>query len=234
MSVARYTIGMVYFDGMTLLDSVGPADLFARVPGVRLMNIGVKPGPVTTDCGIRVIPDCVLGAAPELNVLFVGGGGGTTELLADADLLSFLSRRAPQADWIMSVCTGALVLGAANLLRGYTATTHWSMLHALPLFGATTSTDRVVIDRNRATGGGVTAGIDLALSLIARQWGTEQAELVQLVTEYNPHPPFDAGSPQRAPGAVRESADALFAPLTTRRTRAAEVAAERLMARARD
>lgn len=222
-----FTIGMIAFDRMTNLDFVGPFDILSRVRGARAILLARSLDPVTTDSGYRLLPDMALAEAPELDMLFVPGGPGSTGLIEDAEMLAFLRERAPRAQWVTSVCTGALVLGAAGLLEGYKAATHWSAMHILPVLGAIPVDRRVVIDRNRITGGGVTAGIDFALTLIAHLWGEEQARLIQLGNEYNPQPPFDAGHPDRAPD-VAARYRALTAGMTDARMEAARRAAKRL------
>ena len=228
MSPARpFEIGMLVFDQMTQLDFAGPCDAFARVASARRHIIGKTAGLVTTDSGVRIMAEMTLDEAPQLDMIFVPGGFGTTVLMDDVAVLQFLSRQAVEARWVTSVCTGALVLGAAGLLNGYRATTHWAALDQLALLGADVTKERVVIDRNRVTGGGVTAGIDFGLTLIASLWGEDQAKLIQLGQEYDPAPPFSAGSPELAPEVA-----ARFRELTRdgarARTEAAARARERL------
>lgn len=196
---APFEIGMLVFDQMTQLDFAGPCDAFARVPCARTHIIGKESGLVTTDSGVRIMAEMALDDAPPLDMIFVPGGFGTTALMDDSAVLGFLTRQAVHAQWITSVCTGALVLGSAGLLAGYRATTHWSALDQLALLGAEATKARVVIDRDRVTGAGVTAGIDFGLTLIARLWGADQAKLIQLGQEYDPAPPFAAGSPDLVP-----------------------------------
>jgi cyclohexyl-isocyanide hydratase len=222
-----FRVGMIVFDRMTNLDFAGPADVFARVPGASVHVIAHSHGAIVTDAGIHVVPDVALDDAPELDLIFIGGGPGTTELMEDGTLLAFLAARAERAAWITSVCTGALVLGAAGLLRGYRATSHWTTLHILALLGADAVEERVVIDRNRITGGGVTAGIDFALTVVAALWGDELAQTIQLGMEYDPAPPFNAGSPQTAPAHIVERFLARSAALTDARVAAATRAAAR-------
>ena len=223
----KFEIGMLVFDQMTNLDFAGPSDALARVKAARVNVIGKTRGPVSTDWGLRILADQALDEAPQLDMIFVPGGIGTTRLMEDPQVLDFLVRQAKGAQWITSVCTGALVLGAAGLLNGYKAATHWAAMGELPIFGAEPVHQRVVIDRNRITGGGVTAGLDFALTLIAKLWGEDQAKLIQLGQEYDPDPPFRAGSPTLAPDVA-----ARFAALTregkAERRAAAIRAAERL------
>ena len=224
---APFEIGMLVFDQMTQLDFAGPCDAFARVRSARTHIIGKKAGLVTTDSGVRIMAELGLSDAPPLDMIFVPGGFGTTALMEDGDVLEFLARQAVDAKWITSVCTGALVLGSAGLLNGYRATTHWAALDQLALLGAEPTKERVVIDRNRVTGGGVTAGIDFGLTLIARLWGEDQAKLIQLGQEYNPAPPFAAGSPDLVPDLAAHFRD-LTRDGAVARTAAAERAAKRL------
>lgn len=217
-----FQIGMIIFDGMTNLDFVGPADAFARMPDTRISVLAKSLDPVVTDSGCRVVPDTALDDAPSYDLLFIGGGPGTTTLMEDEQVLEFLISRAPDAAWVTSVCTGALVLGAAGLLRGYKAATHWTVMDLLPLFGAEPVDQRVVIDRNRITGGGVTAGIDFGLTIINHLHGPDLAQLVQLGMEYNPQPPFQSGSPASAPAEVVERFRGLSSGLTARRREAAQ------------
>ena len=222
----KFQIGMLVFEQMTNLDFVGPCDAFSRVRAAKITVIGKQAGLVTTDSGVRVMAEAGIAAVPPLDLIFVPGGPGTTRLMEDGDILAFLAGQGRTAKWVTSVCTGALVLGAAGLLRGYRAATHWSAMEMLPLFGATPVHERVVFDRNRVTGGGVTAGIDFGLSLIDRLFSREQAELIQLGEEYNPAPPFQAGSPEQAPAVA-----ARYRELTKGMQAARRAAAERAAAR---
>jgi cyclohexyl-isocyanide hydratase len=223
-----FHLGMVMFDQMTNLDLVGPLDMFGRVPQVKVHLLGKSMAPIETDTGMRVLPQARLSDAPKLDMLFVPGGTGTTQAMEDPVLLDWLRSRAPEARWVTSVCTGALVLGAAGLLKGHRAATHWTVMDLLPLLGAQPVERRVVIDRNRITGGGVTAGIDFALTVIARLWGEEQAELLQLMDEYDPAPPFRAGSPASAPDKVVDRYRTMSADMSAARRAAAERAQRRM------
>lgn len=225
MEQKPFTIGMIAFERMTNLDFVGPFDILSRVRGAQTILLAKSLDPITTDSGYRLLPEMRLADAPELDLIFLPGGPGSTAMMEDAELLDFLRERGPRAQWITSVCTGALVLGAAGLLQGYRAATHWSVMDILPVLGAMPVDERVVIDRNRVTGGGVTAGIDFALTLIARIWGEDQARLIQLGNEYDPAPPFDAGHPDRVPEVA-----ARYRDLTREMTAARRAAAERAAA----
>jgi cyclohexyl-isocyanide hydratase len=176
----RLQVGMIIFDGMTNQDFVGPHDFFAGVRAADVHVLAKTREPVTTDRRLRVLPHMALSEAPDLDILFIGGGAGSTKLMNDAEVISFVATQGQRARYVTSVCSGALVLGAAGLLRGYKATTHWAAMDVLPLLGATPVHQRVVFDRNRITGGGVTAGIDFAMAVIAAVWGEEQARILQL------------------------------------------------------
>ncbi len=194
------TVGLLAFPDLTQLDLTGPYEIFARAPGMRAVVVGTRPGLIRSDSGLSLGTDCMLDDAPPLDVLCIPGGIGVNGLLTDDRVLDFVADRGARAAWVTSVCTGALVLGAAGLLRGYRATTHWLSLDLLADLGATPVEARVVRDRNRITGGGVTAGIDFALTLVAELHGREVAERIQLTIEYDPAPPFRSGSPRQAAG----------------------------------
>ncbi len=198
----RLQIGILVFPRVTQLDFTGPLQVFSSVPGAEVHLIWKRIEPVRSDFVLTVTPTVTFADCPPLDVIRVPGGYGTDDLLNDEEVLDFLRSRAESARYITSVCTGSLVLGAAGLLTGYRATTHWSARDVLPLFGATPSRERVCVDRNRISGGGVTAGIDFALTLVAKLVDRATAEAIQLRLEYNPAPPFNAGSPETAPADV--------------------------------
>ncbi|MEO8922291.1 MAG: DJ-1/PfpI family protein [Caldimonas sp.] len=220
-SPRAFHIGMLIFDGMTNLDFAGPLDVLARMPDAVVHVLAKSRDPVITDTGLLVSPALALGQAPPLDMLFVGGGPGSTALMEDEEVLSFLRERAVTACWITSVCTGALVLGAAGLLRGYKAATHWTAMDVLPLLGAEPVCERVVVDRNRITGGGVTAGIDFGLRVAALLHGDAVAQAIQLGMEYDPKPPFDCGSPRLASAAIVDRVRQRTAAMTDARMAAA-------------
>ena len=195
-------IGMLIFPDMTQLDFTGPYEVFTQIPGCEVKVIATSLEPVVARGGLRFLPDTVLENAPQLDLLFVPGGPGVGALMEDREVLEFLRRQSAKARYVTSVCTGALVLGAAGLLKGYRATTHWLSLDLLPVFGAQASADRVVTDRNRITGGGVTSGIDFALVVAAEIGGADVAKGIQLLIEYNPAPPFSCGHPSTADAAI--------------------------------
>ena len=195
-------IGLLLFPNLTQLDLTGPLQVFARMPGATVHLIWKRIEPVPSDTVLKLLPTVTYDDCPQLDVICVPGGGGADDMVGDAETLAFLRRQAAGARYITSVCTGALVLGAAGLLQGYKATTHWSAMPYLERFGAIPTATRVCVDRNRVTGGGVTAGIDFGLTLVSILADQPTAEAIQLVMEYNPAPPFDAGSPDNAPAEV--------------------------------
>jgi cyclohexyl-isocyanide hydratase len=195
-------VGMILFPRLTQLDLTGPYEVFGRLPGTRVHLAAASTAPVVSERGLALLPDTTFAEAPPFDVLFVPGGGGVNALMEDQAFLAFLRRQGEQARYVTAVCTGALLLGAAGLLRGYRATTHWLSLDLLAPLGAEPVAERVVVDRNRITGGGVTAGIDFALALAAILHGEAVAHEVQLMMEYDPRPPFHSGSPGTADPAV--------------------------------
>jgi len=218
-------IGMLIFENMTQLDFTGPWEVFSRLPGCEVRVISQSLQPVTAKGGLKFIPDTTIDNTPQLDLLFVPGGEGIAVLMEDRKLLEFLRRQAQQAKYVTSVCTGALVLGAAGLLKGYRATTHWNSVELLPIFGATAVSERVAIDRNRITGGGVTAGIDFALTIAGEVFGAKTAKAIQLAMEYNPAPPFGCGHPSIADTAIVEELRRERAPMQAARLERAKQAA---------
>lgn len=202
------SIGMILFDDLTQLDLTGPYEILARMPNAHVTLIATTLAPVRTEFGLTIIPDATFANAAPIDVICVPGGWGVNAQMTNEALLDFLRTRSESARWVMSVCSGALLLGAAGLLRGYRATTHWMSLDLLQLFGATAVQQRVVRDRNRITCAGVTAGIDLSLTLAAELFGEPVAQAIQLAIEYDPAPPFDCGSPHKAPESVRTAVSA--------------------------
>ena len=193
----RPEIGMLLYPGLTLMDMLGPQTALAGSANVHL--IWKTRDLIESDTGIKVQPTGTLADCPEdLDALFVGGGPGQLAIMDDPEIIGFLADRGSRARYVTSVCSGSLLLGAAGLLRGYKATSHWCCREALPLFGATTVDARVVVDRNRVTGGGVTAGLDFGLVLLAKLLGENVAKMAQLAIEYDPEPPFHAGTPGTA------------------------------------
>lgn len=205
-------IGMLLYPGFTALDYVGPQHMLASLMGATVHHIAKTMEPVTSDNKLAVLPTTTLAQAPrDLDILFVpGGGDGTLAALQDEALVSFVADRGGRAKWVTSVCTGSLVLGAAGLLKGYRATSHWVALPLLKEAGATPVDARVVRDRNRLTGAGVSAGLDLGLTLVGMLRDRAYAETVQLLAEYAPKPPFSAGSPRTAPPMVQAMVKDMF------------------------
>ncbi|WP_428249884.1 DJ-1/PfpI family protein [Ferrovibrio sp.] len=221
-------IGLLLFPNLTQLDLTGPFEVFARTPGATVHLLWKTLDPVRDDRGLRMLPSMTLQDSPQLDVICVPGGPGQIDLMLDDEVLEFLRRQADGARWITSVCTGALVLGAAGLLKGYKATTHWASHDQLAMFGAKPVQARYVVDRNRVTGGGVTAGIDFALKLVAEMLGEDVAKAIQLSIEYDPAPPFNAGSPEGAGEAVLGRMRGAMAPMLEKRMAASKAAAARL------
>jgi cyclohexyl-isocyanide hydratase len=205
-------IAILLFPGVTQLDLTGPLEVLGRMPDAAIDLVWKDLEPVRADGGLRLLPTATLARCGEPDMLLVPGGPGVNALMADEAILDFLRDKASGARWIGSVCTGALVLGAAGLLRGRRATTHWLSHDLLAVLGAVPVQDRVVFDPPLVTGGGVTAGIDFAFAIVARECGEDVARAVQLQIEYAPAPPFDGGRPDRAPpgivGLVRAAAQA--------------------------
>lgn len=206
-------ITMLIYPGMTALDFMGPAQIWAYWPGAEVQTVWKSIEPIITDSAAVFLPNTDFAGAFEApDMIFVPGGTAATfALLEDQEVLAFLRDKAAGARWVTSVCTGALVLGAAGLLDGYRATTHWSALEMLPTFGAEIVRDRWVIDGSRATGGGVTAGIDFGLALVAEVDGEAVAKTIQLAVEYAPAPPFRSGTPEEAGEEITGMVNAMFA-----------------------
>ena len=221
-------IGLLVFPKVTQLDLTGPLQVFSSVPGAKVHLIWKRIEPVATDSVMVLTPTVSFADCPQLDVICVPGGFGTDDMINDEEMLDFLRRQAVSAKYVTSVCTGSLVLGAAGLLRGYRATTHWTAMDSLAPFGATPTRTRVCVDRNRVTGGGVTAGIDFALTLVSLLVDRRTAEAIQLRLEYNPAPPFDAGSPDTAPPEILSMMKERIAPFQERRREAVQRAASRL------
>jgi cyclohexyl-isocyanide hydratase len=192
-------IGMLLFPQLTQLDFTGPYEVLWRLPDAHVHLVAKTLEPVPAEGGLRLCPSTTFGSVPALDLLFVPGGWGQDLATDDADTVDWIRTTGERAKWVTSACTGSLLLGAAGLLQGYRATTHWGFLDLLPLVGATPVSERVVIDRNRFTGAGVTAGIDIALTIASEIAGREVAESIQLQIEYDPDPPFRAGHPRVAP-----------------------------------
>lgn len=194
----KHVIGLIFYPGMTSLDIVGPHQVFSALPGVELHRIWKTLDPITSDDGLVILPDTTFANCPPLDVICVGGGLEQQAVVDDPEVLQFLRKQGSTAQFITSVCGGSEFLAKAGLLEGYRAATHWGMREQLAKLGVEVGTERVVVDRNRITGGGVTAGIDFGLTIASILYGEETAKIVQLLLEYDPAPPFDAGSPEKA------------------------------------
>lgn len=224
MGGEKLTLGLVAYPGMFLQDLVGPLTVFEALMNRDIHIIWKDKKPVSTGSLISITPTTTLAETPkDLDVLFLPGGmPGTTDMMKDREILDFLAEKAKTAKYVTSVCTGSLILGAAGLLRGYKAASHWATLDVLREFGAIPSDERVVEDRNRITGGGVTAGIDFGLALVAKLRSKTYAEAIQLYVEYNPHPPFNAGSPKTASPEVNKFIGGMLTPLADEARRVAK------------
>jgi len=221
-------IGILLYPNLTQLDATGPAQVLSRVPGAKLHMIWKTRDPVPTDAGFSIVPTTTFADCPQLDVICVPGGGGQVEVMVDAEALEFLRKQAAKARYVTSVCTGSLILGAAGLLKGYKSACHWAWRDMLKDFGAIAVAERVVRDRNRISGGGVTAGIDFGLTVAAELAGDEVAKSIQLVLEYDPQPPFDSGSPEKAGVERVKRIRERLAPLLESRRKANAEAAARL------
>jgi cyclohexyl-isocyanide hydratase len=195
-------IGIVVFPRVTQLDFTGPLQVFSSLPDATVHLIWKRIEPVASDTALVILPTVSFADCPQLDVICVPGGAGTDDMINDEEMLDFLRAQSRGAKYVTSVCTGSLVLGAAGLLDGYRATTHWTAMGYLGAYGALPTKTRVCVDRNRVTGGGVTAGIDFALTLVSILTDRPTAEMIQLRLEYNPAPPFGSGSPDTAPPEV--------------------------------
>jgi cyclohexyl-isocyanide hydratase len=225
-------IGILVFPKVTQLDFTGPLQVFSSLPGAVVHLLWKRIEPVASDTVLSVVPTISFADCPQLDVICVPGGVGTDDMVEDEEVLQFLRAQSSAARYITSVCTGSLVLGAAGLLRGYKATTHWAAMEYLAPYGALPTKTRVCVDRNRVTGGGVTAGIDFALTLVSILADRATAEAIQLRLEYNPAPPFDSGSPDTAPPEVLGLMNQRVAAGRAHRSSANERAAAALRARA--
>lgn len=205
-------IVFVIFPNVTQLDFTGPLQVLSRVPGAAIHIVAKSAAPVSTDAALTLNPTCVFADCPPADVLVVPGGFGVDDAMGDADLMAFVRREGARAKYVTSVCTGAFILGAAGLLRGKKATTHWAYHDDLKLVGAIPTKGRVVRDGNIFTGGGVTAGIDFAFTVAAELAGEDVARAIQLGIEYDPAPPFAGGSPERADAATLAAMEKRYGP----------------------
>ena len=221
-------IGLLLYPGVTQLDLMGPAEVFGRLPGAEVFLLWKTLDPVRSDRGLRILPTTTFANCPALDVICVPGGPGQVDLMDDRETLQFLQRAALPCRLVTSICTGSLVLAAAGLLTGYWATCHWSSIDQLSLLGAELTDERVVRDRDRITGAGVTSGIDFALTVAADLAGDAVAQEIQLQMEYDPAPPYQTGSPRSAPEALVITTRQKLVPFIARRRAATKRAAERL------
>lgn len=221
-------IGSLLFEGVDQIDLTGPFEVLSRIPNSTYRIYAKTIEPVRDLKGLRLTPDATLAEAPPLDVLHVPGGFGQEALMEDAEVLGWIRQQAAGACSIFSVCTGALLCGAAGLLKGRRATTHWASFHLLPYFGATPVNERVVIDGSYVFAAGVTAGIDGALRLAAELRGDDAARAIQLYMAYAPEPPFDSGTPERAPPEILQQTRQATRAITAQREATARRVAARL------
>ena len=201
--MSLFNVGFVIFPELTQLDFTGPQQVLARLPQSAMHIIAKSAAPISSDSGLSLVPTHTFENCPQLDLICIPGGStGVVRAMGDRDTIEFVQRQSRKAKYVTSVCTGAFILGAAGLLKGRRATTHWAFTELLPLLGATHERGRVVKDGNVITAGGVTSGIDFGLRVVAEIAGETVAQTIQLGLEYDPEPPFDAGHPDRASGAV--------------------------------
>jgi cyclohexyl-isocyanide hydratase len=228
MAATPFRVGFLLFPDITQLDMTGPYEVLTKLPGAEVHLVGKTKQAVQAGGGMQILPTTTYSECPQLDLVCVPGGGGVNPLMEDEETLQFLRRQAAGARYVTSVCTGSLVLGAAGLLRGKRAATHWMSMDMLAAFGATPVHERVVVDGNTITGGGVTAGIDFGLTVAAEIAGPEVAKAIQLGIEYDPQPPFNAGSPAGAGPELTELARQMAAARQAERAAAVKRAAGRL------
>jgi cyclohexyl-isocyanide hydratase len=221
-------IGMLIFPRLTQLDMTGPYEVLARLPDTKVELVARTLDPVTTDRGMQIVPTVTYDSCPPLDVVMVPGGPGQQDLMEDEAALSFLRKQAATAQYVTSVCTGSLVLGAAGLLKGKRATCHWAALEHLKPLGAIPVSEKVVIDGNIVTGAGVTSGIDFALTLAAILESEAVAREIQLQIEYDPDPPFDSGSPKTAARETLDTVKGRLAKLNEERRAVAALVGKKL------
>ncbi|WP_441241276.1 DJ-1/PfpI family protein [Tardiphaga sp. 768_D3_N2_1] len=220
-------IGSLLFEGLDQIDLTGPFEVLSRIPNATYRIYGKTADPVRDLRGLRITPDAAIADAPQLDVLHVPGGFGQEALMEDTEVLDWIRAQAGHAR-IFSVCTGALICGAAGLLMGRRATTHWASFHLLRYFGATPVNERVVVDGDWVFAAGVTAGIDGALRLAANLRGDDVARGIQLYMQYAPEPPFNSGTPETAPAEIMAQARIAVAPMTAQREATAQRVATKL------
>jgi transcriptional regulator GlxA family with amidase domain len=208
------TVGAFIFDQMTMLDVLAPHQLLGIHPEFQVVTIAATPDPIITDTGLKIVPDYSVHNAPDIDVLLTGGAGDMVGPLSNPAVIDWFRKAGEQAEWVTSVCSGSLLLAEAGLLDGYRAATHWAYLPFLAHYPQVTASDeRVVRDRNRITAGGVTSGIDFALTFLTEACGPESAAMIQLITQYEPMPPGPNGHPRTAAPEVVAAVTERFEPL---------------------
>ncbi|MBD2434080.1 MULTISPECIES: DJ-1/PfpI family protein [Fischerella] len=223
------TIGLVIYPDMFQLDITGSHQVFSLMPNTSVLLLWKSLEPVVSNGGLTILPNTTFDHCPQLDVLCVPGGSfGTVQMMEDREMLTFLQKHGETAKYVTAVCTGSLILAAAGLLRGYRAASHWAFREQLELMEAQVSTERVVVDRNRITGGGVTAGIDFALTIAGMLCGEDTAKLMELMLEYNPSPPFGVGSPEKAGAELVQAVKNVGASLIAASYDASKKAASRI------
>lgn len=226
------SVAFLLYPNVTQLDLTGPAQVLSRLGDATLHYVAKTSDPVPTDAGFSILPTATLADVVRADIICVPGGLGCLEAMEDEEILGWVRSVGGSACWVTSVCTGSLILGAAGLLRGYRAGCHWNWREHLALFGAEPVAERVVFDRNRVTGGGVTAGIDFALALTAAIRGEAHARVVQLSLEYDPAPPFDAGTPEKVEEGLAEAYRQRMSRLVPDRVERLQAVAERVVSSA--
>ncbi|VVM67364.1 Isonitrile hydratase [Pseudomonas fluorescens] len=221
-------IGMIVYNELTQLDFTGPFEIFARIPEVEVLVVSQTLDLVTSDVGLRLVPTHTFETAGKIDVLFVPGGPGQSAQMDNSVLLDYLRRTASQAKYVTSVCTGSLLLAAAGLLTGYKATCHWLLMDQLAIFDVQVTPQRIVIDRNRITGAGITSGMDFALTVAALLRGGNVAKLIELILEYDPAPPFGTGTPTLAGPELVAKVKQLSGPMLVERRAQSLAAYKRL------
>jgi cyclohexyl-isocyanide hydratase len=222
------SVAFLLYPNVTQLDLTGPAQVLSRLGRQTIHYVAKDREPVPTDSGFAILPTATFADVRSADIICIPGGMGCVDAIEDEETIAWVRTAGESARWVTAVCTGSLILGAAGLLRGYRAATHWAWRDHLAGFEAAPVAQRVVFDRNRVTGGGVTAGIDLALSLVASIRGEAHAKMVQLSLEYDPAPPFDAGSPEGAGEALVALFQARMQALAPDRGERIRAAARRL------
>lgn len=227
MSKPHLEIGLLFFPGMTQLDVTGPFEVLARLPGARIHLLWKNVEAITSDVGLSLLPTTAFEDCPKLDVLCVGGGPGQMALMDDPEVMGFVARAGASARYVTSVCAGCFILAGAGLLTGYRSACHWLSRDQLAILGAIPVDERIVVDRNRISGGGVTAGIDFAFRLAAELCGEDVAKRLQLMLEYDPKPPFDI-TERNAPAELMAEIRASARPMLEERLRSSERAVARL------